>query len=1112
MFRIAAIVFVGLGLVSDDVRCLAAQESADFTSRVHGAVERSLPLLEIASAETARRRRCFTCHGQAMPAVVFAEALKHGFHIDQTNLTRQLDHTYAHLKRSKKQYADGRGTGGQVDAAGWALWGLEAGERVADDVTDPVVDYLLGKQNNNGMWPCSSDRPPSEKSVFAASYLALRAIGVFGRDAHEAKVTAAKENAGSWFDKAEPKDTEDRVFQLLSLPYVDSDERSEQLATELIDQQHPDGGWAQLPDMDSDAYATATVLYALAEGGTAATDAVYRRGLEYLLKHQLNDGSWHVKSRSKPFQLYFETGYPHGKDQFISTTAACWATLALMHALPQQEAAPIETLAGTKPIEWPESDLSGRLMIEAHKFVDSRIKAANGKRRELKFDDEKRLALRIELQTLLGVVEERLPPRLERFGEELLPPWLKPFGQNANPTLVSESETASVYQVRWPVFANVFGEGLYVQQKNQSVGLCIVVPDADQSPEQLLGLADGLEPGEQIATRLAANGFDLLIPAIISREKLQTNDARTKRADLTYREWIYRQAFHMGRHVIGYDVQRVLAAVDWWTEHNDTNMTIGIVGYGEGGLIALHAAAIDYRIDVTIVSGYFDSSDASWSEPIYRNVWRRSMLHGNAEVASLISPRALLVEHCEFPAVSGHKGDLKTPAVDQVQAEFKRIRYAKSRNLPQLFVGDNDGPTTRWSDKTLAAFVAHFGVEDIAAANVFSQDTRAEAVMLIAERRTRCVQQAEDHVQSLVRKSEHVRDEFFLYKVQPEWQNRRWNTDKTHEIHAGDTFIKAAKAYREQFATQAMGRLDAPLLPPNARTRKVAETDKWTAYDVVLDVHDSLFAWGTLVLPKDLKPGERRPVVVCQHGRNGVPRDTIDNGKTAYNDFAVKLAERGFITFAPYNLYRGEDRYRWLDRKANVIGCTLFSFIIASHDQTLKWLESLPSVDGDRIAFYGLSYGGETAVRVPAVLEKYCLSICSGDFNQWTRKVAATDQPFSFMRTIEWEMPYWNLGHTFDYAEMTYLMFPRPFMVERGHHDGVGRDRWVAHEFAKVRWLYAQFGKSDRVAIDFFQGGHSINGQATFDFLHKHLEWPKPTPPQILNRSKRPNAKSTNAL
>ena len=298
--------------------------------------------------------------------------------------------------------------------------------------------------------------------------------------------------------------------------------------------------------------------------------------------------------------------------------------------------------------------------------------------------------------------------------------------------------------------------------------------------------------------------------------------------------------------------------------------------------------------------------------------------------------------------------------------------------------------------------------------------------------------------------------------------------------------------FREQFRDEAMGRFDEPLLPFNARSRKVAESEKWTAYDVVLDVYPELFAWGLLVLPKDLQPGERRPVVVCQHGRGGLPRNLLDGHMTGYRNVAAVLAERGFIAFAPHNLYRGEDRYRWLGRKANTVKATLFSFIIASHDQILRWLDAQPFVDGSRIAFYGLSYGGETAVRVPPLLEKYCLSICSGDFNQWTRKVAATGEPFSFMRTIEWEMPCWNLGHTFDYAEMAYLIFPRPFMVERGHRDLVGRDEWVAHEYAKVRWLYAQLGLAGRTEIEFFQGGHSMRAEGTFDFLHQHLRWPKP--------------------
>lgn len=118
-----------------------------------------------------------------------------------------------------------------------------------------------------------------------------------------------------------------------------------------------------------------------------------------------------------------------------------------------------------------------------------------------------------------------------------------------------------------------------------------------------------------------------------------------------------------------------------------------------------------------------------------------------------------------------------------------------------------------------------------------------------------------------------------------------------------------------------------------------------------------------------------------------------------------------------------------------------------------------------------VSYGGETAVRVPAVLERYSLSIRSADFNSWTRKVAATDERFSYMYTIEWEMPYFNMGNTFDYAEMVYLMIPRPFMVERGHHDRVARDQWVAHamttnggslceRFGRGAWRYGRSWRS----------------------------------------------------
>lgn len=1067
--RIAAsLVLAMLTLLSDQ---LAAEESSPSENVIRAAVTRALPLLERASAGSADQRTCFTCHSQALPVIAMVESQRRGFHANAENLRRQVNHTFKHLRRGRKSYQEGKGQGGGVDTAGYALWTLEDGQHQSDDVTTMVTDWLLHKQHRDGFWKCSSNRPPSEASNLTTTYLALRALHAYGTEQQGDAIVQAYQAAESWLATAEAPETEDQVFQLLSFGYVDvPDSIRNQAVARLINAQRSDGGWAQRPDLDSDAYATATALYALREAGAIDNDhPVWTRAASYLLDHQLDDGSWYVKSRSKPFQKYFETGFPHRADQFISTTATAWATIALLQSLPADRPGEIAYLPGTKPLDWPEADLSQRLMDTAHTFVETQIAEANAARQPVRGGADRADHRRQELAAILGLDrEQRSPPRMEQF---------RTLGA---PVVIAANDAYQIDQVRWPVFANVCGEGLLLRQRENPIGRVLLIPDANQNPEQML---------EPLALRLADNGFDVVVMAVVSRDQLKSDDRRINRADYSQREWIYRQAFHMGRHLIGYEIQRALAAVDWFASRDDVDSKIGILGYGEGGLIALHAAAIDPRIDTALVSGYFDSSDAIWKEPIYRNVWARLKRFGNAEVASLVAPRNLIIEHSPFPEVSDHKGALTTPAFDRLKSEFDKI--PRREDNCKLVCGADGQTVGCWSDDALNRFASHFGLDTLDRPIENESDALWEAdPNRVAQRQQRTTDQLETHVQSLVRRSEHVRDQFFLYEVMPEFNDSRWSTDRVHPTVDAERFVEASKSFRRRFHQQAMGRFDLPLLPPNPRTRKVAETDDWTAYDVVLDVHQGLFSWGVLVLPKDLQPAEKRPVVVCQHGRNAIPRDTIDFESTAYNQFAARLAERGFITFAPHNLYRGEDRYRWLDRKANAIGCTLFSFIIAQHDATLRWLDSLPMVDGDRIAFYGLSYGGETAVRVPTVLEKYCLSICSGDFNQWTRKVAATDQPFSFMRSIEWEMPYWDLGHTFDYAEMAYLMFPRPFMVERGHHDRVGRDRWVAHEFAKVRWLYAQFGRADQLEIEFFQGGHSINGEASFDFLHKHLDWP----------------------
>ena len=161
-----------------------------------------------------------------------------------------------------------------------------------------------------------------------------------------------------------------------------------------------------------------------------------------------------------------------------------------------------------------------------------------------------------------------------------------------------------------------------------------------------------------------------------------------------------------------------------------------------------------------------------------------------------------------------------------------------------------------------------------------------------------------------------------------------------------------------------------------------------------MDVVQDVFAWGYLLKPPGLQSNEHRPVVVCQHGLEGVPADVVNQDTNTqafryYKAFARRLAEKGFVVFAPHNPYRGGDNFRVLQRKANPIGKSLFSVITAQHEVVLKWLGDLPFVDRKRMGFYGLSYGGKTAMRVPAALEGYALSICSGDFNEWVRKNAA---------------------------------------------------------------------------------------------------------------------------
>ena len=284
---------------------------------------------------------------------------------------------------------------------------------------------------------------------------------------------------------------------------------------------------------------------------------------------------------------------------------------------------------------------------------------------------------RLRFQQQIGLVDPRLPPRLERFSV------------NGEGPLVAETKSYRVYQVRWDVLDGISAEGLLFEPRKCALArVVIALPDADQTPEQIAGLAEGVAPEAQFVRRLAEAGFQVLVPTLIDRTDEWSGNPRVGFTNQSHREWIYRQAYQMGRHVIGYEVQKVMAAVDWFATQDrpgEKKTKIGVAGYAEGGLIAFYAAASDPRIDACLVSGYFAERSRPWEEPLYRNVWALLREFGDAELATLIAPRSLMIEYCRVPKVeeplpvrSGHKksgavGRLETPDFAVVEREFARI-------------------------------------------------------------------------------------------------------------------------------------------------------------------------------------------------------------------------------------------------------------------------------------------------------------------------------------------------------------------------------------------------------------------------------------------------------
>lgn len=308
---------------------------ANANTDAQDAVVRSVNLLQASSAEFFRQSGCVSCHHQNAVQMATAAARSAGIAVDETaaaESTKQVMAAWDLFGPALLERMDGPAP---PDIQLASLYGLAAEKQPSGPITDMLAVNIAATQRGDGSWQLGGfPRAPMEESNLARTAMALRVLQMYGPPARKAEFNGRINKARKWLEKAAPKTTDDFVWRLAGLYWAGADSSKVVKASEALRKlQRNDGGFGPNPNLASDAYATATALWALhTAGAVAPDDEIYRRGVAFLLKTQHEDGSWHVRSRAPKFQPYFESGFPHGGDQWISSSATAWATVALAPA------------------------------------------------------------------------------------------------------------------------------------------------------------------------------------------------------------------------------------------------------------------------------------------------------------------------------------------------------------------------------------------------------------------------------------------------------------------------------------------------------------------------------------------------------------------------------------------------------------------------------------------------------------------------------------------------------------------------------------------------------------------------------------------------------------
>ena len=679
---------------------------------------------------------------------------------------------------------------------------------------------------------------------------------------------------------------------------------------------------------------------------------------------------------------------------------------------------------------------------------------------------------RESLRAILGLVQPPNPPQLLN-------------------RIILQSNGVTVEDITISVDKDFPVRALLFIPPGEVAGSVIAIPDAEEQREAFAGVNEDA-PAAGWLRRVLERRIVVCVPVTLGRD---TDFPFGRAYGINRRQLLYRLGFIVGRSLVGLEVQQTLALRDYIVARFSLNPhDASLLGQGQGGMTALYTSAADGQFGTTVVLDYFTEREHCWEEPVDRMIYGQLNEFGDAELAALIAPNALRVYFTQRgPAAPA---DVRAEAA---RAEHFYIRLGRSSAFTASEEGDPQAAIN-------------------AGALLIAQASRGSWIDPLPEVTVRIPDEASlkaldeqfDALHAYLRELDVASDTT---------RERHWNLLATPQSERPQRVWELGSELR-----QLVGEVPLGNTPLNARTRLIRLTDKFAAYDVLLDVLPGVQAYGELLIPRNQKGPA--PVVICQHGLGDKPADIIgleyaplERESTIYTSLGSRLADLGYVVFAPYIPVPQpqETQINPLVRQAAALGKMRTSLEVAKLHRIIDFLQSLPAVDPQRIGYYGLSYGGYAALWMPPLEPRIKASVISGHFNDWRMKLTFEDHETapnlqgyqtSYLKWQDADFYNWNVLNRFTHAELIAAHWPTPVFVEFGDGDTTTTPAWHQRAWKPVAdyaHAWGLDGLTGNTVQEHFDGVHQIHGIGSFEFLQR---WLRPNKPDGRTTPTRPKPES----